>query len=83
MSETPFSCYKCNTNPVSEEFQRCSSCETEHKALCAKLDARPKPPKVEKPKEELFAVKSIRRGVEFTDWVSRQDALVLGIKLPE
>lgn len=80
--EGKYSCYKCNSAVVSEEFQRCPACESAHKELCAKLDSRPIN-KIKKPKEELFAIKSMRRGVEFTDLVTRQDALVLGIKLPE
>lgn len=77
-----YNCYKCNTTEVTEEFQRCAVCQKEHEELCKKLDARPIQ-KREKVREELFAIKSIRRGVEFTDLVTRQDAMALGIKLDE
>lgn len=76
-----YSCYNCNKVSVENEFERCISCEQNHKELCAKLDARPIVKK-EKVREELFAIKSMRGGVEFTDLITRQDAAVLGIKLP-
>ena len=75
-----YSCIKCNSQPVAEEYQRCAPCQKEHAELAAKLDARPRQ-KVEKVREELFAIKSIKRGVEFTDLITRQDAMALGINL--
>ena len=75
-----FSCFQCNKATVENEFERCPSCKLSHKELCAKLDAVPRK-KVEKVREELFEIKSMRRGVEFTDIISRQDAMALGINL--
>ena len=37
-----FNCVKCGAVEVLEELTRCESCETQHKEMCAKLDARPK-----------------------------------------
>ena len=73
-------CFQCNKAEVQDEFQRCESCSQAHKELCAKLDAVPKK-KIEKVREELFEIKSMKRGVEFTDIISRQDAMALGISL--
>ena len=73
-----YSCYRCNSAVVQEEYQRCIPCEKEHKELCAKLDARPKV-KVQKVREELFPLKEGDR----TMWIDRQSAKFMGIKLPE
>ena len=77
-----FSCVQCNKASVEDEFQRCHSCSLSHAELCAKLDAVPRI-KREKVREELFAVKSMKGGVEFTDWYNRQEMAIFGIKLPE
>ena len=77
-----FSCYNCNKVPVENEFERCADCNLSHKELCAKLDAIPRK-KIEKVREELFPVKSMKGGVEFTDWYNRQEMAIFGIKLPE
>ena len=75
------SCYKCSKEEVSEEYARCPSCEAEHKKLCAQLDARPKVHE-KKVKEELFAFKEVKQGIEVTTWVDRETARINGIKLP-
>ena len=77
-----YSCYKCNTNQVSEEYQRCSDCEKTHQEFAKELDARPRT-KVKKVKEELFPIKEIKGGIEVTTWIDRQDAANMGIKLPQ
>ena len=73
-------CYKCNINEVSEEFTRCPACEASHKELCAKLDAKPRV-KEKKVREELFPIKRMRGGIQCTDWISREDAFNMGIKI--
>ena len=75
-----FTCYKCNSVPVSEEFERCPACETSHQQLAKQLDSRPKVVE-KKVKEELFPIKVIRQGIKCTDWISREDANVMGIKV--
>lgn len=77
-----YSCYKCNKIPVENEFDRCPDCEISHKELCAKLDARPK--HIEKKvKEELFPIKEVKQGIQITTWISREDAMNMGIKLSQ
>ena len=75
-------CYACNTNQVAEEFGRCPSCEASHKELCAKLDSKPKM-KEKKVKEELFPIKEMKGGIQVTTWISREDAVNMGIKLSQ
>ena len=75
-------CYRCNQVEVAEEFTRCPPCEAAHKELCAKLDARPKHHEVSL-REELFPIKEIKRGIEVTTYIDRNDAAILGIKLPQ
>ena len=77
-----YSCYKCNSVEVNEEFSRCSSCEQTHKALCAELDARPKVI-TKKVKEELFPFVGMKQGIKVTTWISRADAMIMGLKLPQ
>ena len=77
-----YHCYKCNKEPVSEEFARCVPCEISHKELCAKLDARPKTHE-KKVKEELFPIKEMKQGIEVTTYIDREDAANMGIKLPQ
>ena len=77
-----YSCVQCNKATVSEEYQRCPSCALTHAELCAKLDAAPRV-KVEKVREEFFPVKSMKMGVEFTDWYTREEMIRYGIKIPE
>ena len=67
---------------VEEEYQRCLNCETKHKELCAKLDARPRQ-KVEKVREQLYPIKEVRDGVEKTMWIDKESARIMGVKLPE
>ncbi|MEK6880165.1 MAG: hypothetical protein AABY22_11175 [Nanoarchaeota archaeon] len=74
-------CIQCNRVEIVEEYTRCTSCETEHKRLCAELDAKPKQYEA-KVKEKLFPVKKIMQGVEVTTWISREDAALFKIKLP-
>ena len=76
------SCYKCNQVEVAEEFQRCPPCETAHKELCAKLDAQPKhyEPKV---REKLHSWKEMKQGVEVTNYISYDEAKIMGMRLPE
>ena len=74
-------CYKCGESDVQEEFTRCPACEAEHKKLCAELDAKPKA-HVEKVKEELIGFKSMRQGVEVTTFMNREEARLLGLKIP-
>ena len=76
-----YTCFKCKVNEVPDEFQRCPPCEVSHKELCAKLDARPKVIE-KKVKEELFPIKIMRGGIQCTDWIDRNDAIVMGIQLP-
>ena len=75
-----FNCYKCNSAPVSEEFTRCVSCETSHQQLVKQLDSRPRTI-VKKIKEELFPIKKMRGGIQCTDWIDRNDAMAMGIKV--
>ena len=77
-----YSCYKCNKVEVQEEYQRCPACALTHAELCAKLDAVPRQ-KVEKVREKFYPVISMKGGVEFTDWYTRQEMAIFGIKIPE
>ena len=74
-------CYRCNQNDVSEEFQRCPSCEISHKELCAKLDARPRV-KNTKIKEELFPIYETKQGIKVTTYIDKNYAMIMGITLP-
>ena len=82
-------CIQCNQVPVNEEFQRCGGCQTAHEELVKKLDIRPKP--IKKPKEELVAVTHKKmlqypdgmKEVEFTDYYTKEDCLILGIPIPK
>ena len=73
-------CYKCNTESVQEEFQRCPSCEKDHQELCKMLDSKPRV-KEKKVKEELFPIKEVKGGIPVTTWISREDAANMGINL--
>ena len=77
-----YTCYRCSKEPVAEEFQRCPPCEAAHKELCAKLDARPKnhEPKV---REKLHSWKEMKQGIEVTNYISRSEAEIMGMRLPE
>ena len=75
-------CYKCGKIEVAEEFDRCLPCEDEHKKLCARLDAQPKHHEV-KVREKLHSWKEMKRGIEVTNYISYEDARIMGIKLPE
>ena len=75
-----YSCFKCNSVPVAEEYSRCSSCEQSHKELCAQLDSRPRV-KEKKVKEKLYPIKEVKGGIQITTWISREDARNMGIKL--
>ena len=77
-----YQCYKCNQTEVAEEFERCPSCETAHKDLCAKLDAQPKK-HIEAVKEELFPIVEMKQGIKVTTYIDREDAANMGIKLPQ
>ena len=74
-------CDKCGKIEVVEEYTRCSSCEAEHKVLCAQLDARPKHHEV-KVREKLYSWKEMKQGVEVTNYISYEEAKIMGIKLP-
>lgn len=78
-----YSCYKCNKISVENEFDRCSDCETAHKRLCKELDARPKVEKVKKVKEKLHSWKEVKQGVEVTNYISYEEAAIMGIRLPQ
>ena len=73
-------CYKCNAVEVQEEFQFCPPCATSHQELAKQLDSRPRVIE-KKVKEELFPIKRMRQGIECTDWISREDAFNMGIKV--
>lgn len=73
-------CYKCKTEQVSEEFQRCPPCEQEHQALAKELDSRPRT-KEKKVKEKLYPIKEIKNGIEVTTYIDRSDAVAMGIKV--
>ena len=75
-----FACYKCNITEVSEEFQRCPSCEISHKELCKQLDAKPRVIE-KKVKEELFPIKEMKGGIQVTTYIDRNDAAIMGIKV--
>ena len=75
-----FSCIQCNKVEVSEEYTRCESCSTSHQQLVKQLDSRPKVIE-KKVKEELFSIKRMRGGIECVDWISREDAINMGIKV--
>ena len=75
-------CYKCNKEPVKEEFERCGACETTHKELATQLDARPKTQEI-KVKEKLYPIKEVKNGVQVTTWISQEDAMNMGIKINE
>lgn len=77
-----FQCYKCKQVSVPEEFTRCPSCETAHKALAQQLDSRPKVIE-KKPKEKLYAIKQMKNGVLVTTYIDRNDAFNMGIKVEE
>lgn len=61
-------CYKCNQSQVADEFQRCESCEAIHQELCAKLDSRPKAPKIEKVNEPTKVYKQVKDGILVTTY---------------
>ena len=73
-------CFACNINEVAEEFERCPACEVSHKALCAKLDAKPRT-KEKKVKETLYPIKEMKNGILVTTWIDRNDAAIMGIKI--
>ena len=73
-------CYKCNINEVSEEFQRCPSCETTHQQLVKKLDSKPRIIE-KKVKEELFPIKEMKQGIQVTTWVDIETARINGMKI--
>ena len=75
-------CYKCNKEPVKEEFERCGECETTHKELALQLDARPKTREI-KVKEKLYPIKEVKQGIQVTTWISQEDARNMGIKINE
>lgn len=77
-----YQCYKCSKVTVEDEFARCELCEVEHKKLCADLDAKPRT-KEKKVKEQLFAIKEIKQGIQVTTYIDRNDARNMGIKLPQ
>ena len=77
-----YHCYKCNQIEVAEEFERCPSCEAAHKTLCAELDARPKVV-VKRAREELFPFVEMKQGIKVTTYISREDAMIMGLKLPQ
>lgn len=74
-------CYRCNEKEVSEEFQRCDSCEVSHQELAKKLDSKPRV-KEKKVREELFPVVEIKGGIKVTTWIDRNDAMAMGVELP-
>lgn len=78
MSQT---CYTCKRVEVAEEFDRCKDCEVAHKNLVAQLDARPKT-KEKKVHEELFPIKEIKQGIQVTTYMSREDLINNGMKVP-
>ena len=78
-----YTCYKCSKEIVLEEFTRCVPCEIEHKELCAKLDARPKVEKEKKVREKLYSWKEMKQGIEVTNYISYEEARIMGIKLPQ
>ena len=78
-----YSCYKCNKVPVEDEFGRCFDCEVSHKELCAKLDTRPKVEREKKVREKLYSWKEVKQGVEVTNYISYEEAKIMGIKLPQ
>jgi predicted sulfurtransferase len=73
-------CFKCNEIEVPEEFLRCDTCEAEHKRMCAELDSK-KAPIVKPVKETLYPIKEMKQGIEVTTWISKEDAMVMGIKV--
>ena len=77
-----YSCYKCNSVDVEEEFSRCPPCEAAHRELCAKLDAQPKHHEV-KVREKLHSWKEMKQGIEVTNYISRSEAEIMGMRLPE
>ena len=76
-------CYKCNQVEVAEEFSRCSLCEIQHKKLWAELDARPKVEREKKVREKLYSWKEMKQGIEVTNYISYEEAKIMGIKLPQ
>ena len=78
-----YQCYKCNSVEVAEEFDRCPSCEISHKELCAKLDARPKVEREKKVREKLYSWKEMKQGIEVTNYITYEEAKIMGIKLPQ
>jgi len=78
-----YPCYRCSKEVVAEEFTRCPSCEVSHKELCAKLDARPKVEREKKVREKLYSWKEMKQGVEVTNYISYDEAKIMGIKLPQ
>ena len=73
-------CYKCGAQEVPEEFQRCPTCETSHQQLVKQLDSRPRTIE-KKVKEQLFPIIRMRGGIQCTDWIDREDAAAMGIKV--
>ena len=78
-----YTCYRCSKEVVEEEFTRCPPCQQAHKELCAKLDARPKVEVAKKPREKLHSWKEMKQGIEVTNYISRSEAEIMGIKLPQ
>ena len=76
-----FQCYSCSKAEVPEEFARCKDCDMAHKRLCEQLDSRPKNTE-KKIKEELFPIKEIKQDVQVTTWMSREDLINNGMKVP-
>lgn len=75
------SCFSCNSAQVAEEYDRCSSCQESHNELIKKLDSKPRQV-TEKFQEKLYPIKEIKQGVEVTTYISKEDAINMGIKLP-
>lgn len=75
-----YNCYQCNVNPVSEEFQRCVTCQKSHQQLIEKLDSKPKI-KEKKVKEKLYILKEKKQGIEVMTYMSEEDARANGIDI--
>lgn len=77
-----YNCYQCNSVRVEEEYQRCPACQKKHEELAAKLDARPKT-HVPKVKEKLYPIREVKQGIQVTTWLSREDLIANGMKVPD
>ena len=60
-----FSCIKCGAQEA-QEFNRCRSCDAEHRQKAAELDSKPKTPVPEKMPQKLIYRKEVSRGVVVT-----------------